>query len=99
MRTLMLIALASLLAACGGKESEAIAACKAEIGRKVDNSNFALDEADMAAKATREGENVVRIQSTITFDPGLPKEVKQTFDCRARVSSDGTDVIALQFIW
>jgi hypothetical protein len=99
MRTLMLIALASTLAGCGSKESEAVAACKAEIQRKVENANFALDEADMAAKARREGENVVRIQSTITFDPGLPKEVKQSFDCRARVSADGADVIALQFIW
>jgi hypothetical protein len=98
MRILMLTTATMLLAACSGGESEAVAACKAEISRKVEGQHFTLDEADMAAKAVREGD-VVRIQSGITFDPGLPKEVKQTFDCKVRISGDSADVIALQFIW
>ena len=98
MRILTLIAFAALLGACGGGESAAVAACKAEIARKVENQNFQLDEADMAAKASR-SEDEVRIQSSIVFDAGLPKEVRQTFDCRVRVSGDSADVISLQFIW
>ncbi len=99
MRMVLLIAVIGVLAACGGKESEAVAACKAEIGRKVEGGNFRLDESDMAANAVRESEDMIRIQSGITIDPGMPKEVKQTFDCRVRVNDSGADVISLQFIW
>lgn len=99
MRILIAIAAAALLAACGGSESDAVAACKAEIAGKVEGRNYTLDEADMAAKATREGEDIVRIQSGITFDAGMPKEEKQTFDCRVRISDAGATVISLQFIW
>lgn len=99
MRNLLLLAVVGILAACGGKESAAVAACKAEIARKVDGGNFRLDESDMAANAVRESDDMVRIQSGITIDPGMPKEVKQTFDCRVRISDSGADVISLQFIW
>ena len=99
MRHLILIVLAALLVGCGGPESKAIEACKVEIANKSGDKNYALDEADMAAKATREADDVIRIQSTITFDPGMPREVKQTFDCRVRMSGEAPTVIALSFIW
>jgi hypothetical protein len=87
MRHLLLILLAALLAGCGGPESKAIEACKVEIANKSGDKHYALDERDMAAK------------STITFDPGMPREVKQTFDCRVRMSGEAPTVIALSFIW
>jgi hypothetical protein len=99
MRHLIVILLAVVLAGCGGPEADAIAACKAEIAVKSGDKNYALDEADMAAKATREGEDVIRIESTIVFDPGMPREMKQTFDCRVRMSGETPTVIALSFIW
>lgn len=99
MRHSILILLAALLAGCGGPESQAIDACKAEIANKSGDKNYALDEADMAAKATREADEVIRIQSSITFDPGMPREVKQTFDCRVRMTGGTPTVIALSFVW
>lgn len=99
MRILILIAAAALLAACDGQNSRAVAACKTEIAGKVEGQDFRLDEADMAASATREGEDTIRIQSSILIDPGQAKEVRQTFDCRVRISDSRADVIALQFIW
>ncbi|MCK7594387.1 hypothetical protein [Pseudomarimonas salicorniae] len=99
MRILMVIAATTLLAACGGQEGAAVSACKAEIASKLEGQNFALDEADMASKATVETDGILRIQSGITFDPGLPKEVKQTFDCKVRIRDGEAEVISLQFIW
>lgn len=100
MRILWLLALITLLGACGGgPEDRAVAACEKEIGAKFSDKTFAVDQADMRAKATPDGEGVYRIQSAITFDPGLPREVKQTFDCRVRISGDNADVITLTFIW
>ena len=99
MRTLIAVILVALLAGCGGAHDRAVAACRTEIAGKVENANFTLDEADMAAGAVVEGDGIVRIQSSIVFDAGLPKEVRQTFDCRVRSSGDSVDVISLQFIW
>jgi hypothetical protein len=99
MRFLVVVALAALLAGCGGAESQAVAACKAELASKMGDKAFAVDEADMAAKITKVGDNEFRIQSGLTIEPGMPREVKQTFDCRVRVDGDQAQVISLQIIW
>lgn len=99
MRPLILLLLVSALAGCGSPHSKAVDACKTEIAAKVAGKQFALDESDMAAKATVEPDGLVRIQSGITFDPGMPREVKQTFDCRVRVADGTATVISLGFIW
>lgn len=99
MRILLLAAATLMLAACGGPESQAVAACKAEIARKVENTSYTLDESDMAKSATREGDDMVRIQSRIILDPGTPRESKQGIDCRVRINDQGVTVISLQFIW
>jgi hypothetical protein len=55
----------------------------------------------MTAKAKAEGEDVIHVQSEITFDPGLPRELKQVFDCKARfvAGKEMPDVISLTFTW
>lgn len=99
MRHLIVILLAVLLAGCGSDESRAVQACKAEIANKVGAKQWTVDDADMAAKAKREADDVIHIQSTITFDAGMPREVKQSIDCRVRMSGEAPTVIALSFIW
>jgi len=91
--------LTGLLAGCSSKESEDVAACEAEIASKHGDKKYQVDHADMTAKATTEEGDVIRIQSGITIDPGLPREDKQTFDCRVRFTDGRADVISMSFIW
>jgi len=93
---------AVLLAACGGSQTElAVQACAGAVEEKLDGRNFRIDRDDMAATAKQEGEDVIHVRSGIVFDPGLPREYKQTFDCKARIApgSDTPDVISLAFNW
>lgn len=102
MRTLIPAALALLLVACGGgREGKAVQACEEAIKQRMTDRAYALDTDDMRAKAKAEGEDVLHIQSEITFDPGLPRELKQTFDCKARfvAGKELPDVISLTFTW
>ncbi len=102
MRSLILASLALMLAACGGgREGKAAQACEAAIKARMTDRSVALDVGDMTAKAKPEGEDVIHIQSEITFDPGLPRELKQVFDCKARfvAGKDLPDVISLTFTW
>lgn len=84
---------------CSGPEDQALAACTREIENKVGSTEFVIDRSSASLKTTREADDIVRVQAGITFDPGLPKESRQTFDCRVRIGEDGASVIALQFIW
>jgi hypothetical protein len=98
----LLIFVALLLTACGGsRENLAIAACERAIASRITDKQFQIDRADMAANARAEADEVIRIQSKIVFDPGLPREETQTFDCRVRFSADKRepDVISLSFVW
>lgn len=102
MRSLILAVLALLLVACGGgREGKAAKACEDAIKQRMTDRSISLDLGDMTAKAKPEGEDVVHIQSEITFDPGLPRELKQVFDCKARfvAGKDMPDVISLTFTW
>lgn len=98
MRYVLLLGLLGLTA-CSGPNSAAVDACEKAIADKITDKTWQVDRGDMEAKAAKEGEDEIRIQSGITFDPGLPREVKQTFDCRVRVNADGATVLSLSFIW
>ena len=102
MRYAILSVAVLLLAACGGsRESRAVDACEKAIAARITDKTFELDRADMAAKASADGDDVIRIQSKIVFDPGLPREETQNFDCRARFTADRRepDIISLSFVW
>jgi len=99
MRKLLLLGVVAVLGACGGATGRAVSACEAAIAEKTQDKKFAIDTSDMAAKAQPEADNIIRIQSGIVFDPGMPREAKQTFECRVRVADGKADVISLQFIW
>ncbi len=91
-----------LLTACGGgREDKAVQACEQAVKERMADRAYTLDAADMKAKAKPEGEDMVHIQTTIVFDPGLPREVKQTMDCKARFvgGKDLPDVVSLTFTW
>ena len=100
MRALIGLALVSvLLAGCSSKEDRAVESCSAEIARQFTDKTYEIDEADMRANVKPEGDDMLRVTSSITFDPGLPREVKQTFDCKVRVRDDAMEVISVQYIW
>jgi hypothetical protein len=99
MRNLHWLAAALLLSGCGGgREDKAVEACSAELANKLSGKTYVLDKADMRGKTTVEGDTL-SIASTVTFDPGLPAEAKQTFECKARIEGDQAKVIALTFSW
>ena len=90
------------LTACGGsRESRAVEACEKAIASRITDKQFSIDKTDMTAKAVADSDDVIRIQSKIVFDPGLPREETQNFDCRARFTADKPepDIIALTFVW
>lgn len=102
MRMVIVAAVTLMLTACGGgREDRAVNACERAIAARITDKQFTLDKADMAANATAEGADVIRIRSRIVFDPGLPREETQNFDCRARFAADRAepDIIALSFVW
>lgn len=100
MRLIIGMALATVfLAGCGSKESKAVDVCAAEIAQKITDKTFEIDKKEMLANVKPEGDDMLRIVSSITFDPGLPREVKQTVDCKLRVTGDSMEVISVQFIW
>ncbi|HET6604819.1 MAG TPA: hypothetical protein VFG21_11545 [Xanthomonadaceae bacterium] len=102
MRTALLVLAALALSACGGGDSDhAIAACKAAIAEKLANKNYRISEAEMRAGVTEEQADLMHVSAPIVFDPGLPREYTQTFDCRVRFTAgkDEPDVISLNFVW
>jgi hypothetical protein len=102
MRYFAVLMCVALLTACGGgRESRAVAACEKAIAERITDKPFAVDRSDMAANAVADGDDIVRIRSRIVFDPGLPREETQNFDCRARFTADrrDPDIISLSFIW
>lgn len=91
-----------LLVACGGsREDLAVTACEQAIAEKLSDKNFRIDAAAMRQSAKPDGEDVIHIKSGIVFDPGLPREYAQTFDCKARFTAGKStpDVISLSFTW
>lgn len=100
MRNMYGLAAVLLLSGCGGgREDHAVEACSAELTAKLAGKTFALDKADMLAKAKSEGDDAVMIKSEVTFDAGLPGEYKQAYECKARIDGGSASVISLTFSW
>ena len=102
MRKIMLVLVAISLTACGSsREDRSVAACVDALEQKFSDQTIKLDPADMRASATAEGDDIIVIQSTIVFDPGMEREYSQGLNCRTRVRADGgtPDVITLTFDW
>lgn len=99
-RLSVLILASAVLAGCGSSpEQQAAQACADEVARKITDKEFRLDLAEMASHAKADGEDMLRIEAAIVFDPGLPREAKQTIDCKVRLQEGQAEVISLQFIW
>jgi hypothetical protein len=101
MRYFMLCLALLALTGCSSRESRAVDACEKAIASRITDKQFRVDRSDMAANAAAEGDDIIRIKSTIVFDPGLPREETQNFDCRARfvAGRNDPDIIALSFVW
>jgi hypothetical protein len=100
MRNLYWLTAALLLSGCGGgREDLAVEACAAELTSKLEGKTFALDKADMRAKAKADGDDALNITSSVTFDAGLPGEYKQSYECKARIDGSDASVISLTFSW
>lgn len=99
MRKSVWLAATLLLAGCGGGGDKAVEACATELANRLSGKTFALDKADMLAKAKPEADNVIAISSQVTFDAGLPGEYKQGYECKARIDGGNASVIQLTFSW
>ena len=100
MRKVILAASACLLAACGGGNvDKAVEACEKALQEKSTDKPFAVDASEMRSNAVEQADGVFVIEAGITFDPGMPKEIKQRFSCSARMSDAGADVISLNFVY
>lgn len=98
-RALQWLPVALLLGGCGGGlEGQAVETCSKNIAEKLGNKPHQLDRADMAAKA-RIDDDVVTITSSVVFDPGLPSQTVQTFECKARFANGNASVLSLTFSW
>lgn len=90
----------ALLAGCsGGREDLAVEACAAELSTKLGGKTYTLDKADMLAKSKPDGDDIVNISSQVTFDPGMPAEYSQGYECKARLAGGKASVISLTFSW
>lgn len=99
MRIVLILLAIGVLAGCGSKQADAAAACEKEIAAKMGDKKYVVDSKDMSANAANEDGDIIRIQSNITIDPGLPREDKQTFECRVRFTDGRADVISMSFTW
>lgn len=102
MRILIALFLALLLVGCGGsREDKAVAACERALAEKAGDKAFEADLKAMRTSAQAEGADQIVIKSSVTFDPGLPREQKQDFECTARFTEGKAepDVISFSLIW
>lgn len=89
-----------LLAACSGsRESQAAAACEAEAKDRSEGKLLAVDRKALAAGATIESGDIIRLKAPVTFDTGLQSEYTQELDCRVQVSGDEVRVIGITFVF
>lgn len=90
----------AMLAGCGGsRESQAAAACEAAAKERSEGKLLAVDVKALAAGATSEAPDILRLQAPVTFDTGLQSEYTQTLDCRAQVSDGQVRVIGITFVF
>lgn len=102
-RTLSLICFCGVvLAACaGGREDAATKACTKQIDEQLKDENYRIDAAELRASAKPEDDAIMHLGGVVVFDPGLPREYRQTVDCRVRFVSgqELPNVISLNFTW
>ncbi|MGA9334170.1 MAG: hypothetical protein WBV39_07830 [Rudaea sp.] len=100
-RMLLVSILCVAATACGNHRNDtAAAACGKEIANQMGSKNYQVDLGDLASHAKAESADTVLMNSTVVFDKGLSTEVKQTYECRARVDKSGNaSVLYLQFNW
>lgn len=101
MRMTMAVLLCALLAGCGGREGDALAACEAAIAERLEGKTYRLEAEAMRASARAEGEDVLVLTGTVVIDPGMTHEQQQTVECKARFTAGQSrpDVISLNFVW
>ena len=92
-----------LLAACGGAvgpNQVAAQACEAFAKSKLENKAYELDLKALAGSMKAEGD-LQSLSVPIVVEPGTNAEVKETLECKVRMSADGkkADVISLNFIF
>lgn len=88
-------AVASLLVACGGGTSGAVAVCESAVAERLPGRSYQLDVNAMRESAREDGEGVVFLEAPLVIDPGMTIEQRQMVECRVR----GSDIISLNFIW
>ena len=90
--------LAGLLAGCGGRIDKAASACEAAVAERVAGEQYSIDRAALTASAKEQDDDVLHLQSSIVFKPGLPGEYKQSLECKVRFG-DAPNVISLTFYY
>jgi len=94
--------LATLLAGCGGNAVDlALVACEKALADKADSKPYTIDKAQLAASAKSTTPGETSIAGEVVFDPGLPREVRQRFECTARTveGKPEPDVISFLLFW
>ena len=109
-KTLAVLPLAALLAACGGADGGsaggspnelAAQACKAAAESRLAGKLYEMDLAALAASMKDAPGGEKFLTAPITIEPGLTSEVKQIVECTVRFS-DGKptpDVVGFVFNW
>lgn len=98
-RTLAALAIITLITGCGGRTDEAAQACLDAARSKASGQSIDVDLKALAALATPDGEDAFRIRAPIVLDAGLSSELKQTLDCRVRLTANGPEITSLTFVF
>jgi hypothetical protein len=102
MRVLSVALAVMLLSACGGgNEDRALAACEQSLKEKAQAKDYRIDKKQLLASAKSGAAGEVSIAGEVVFDPGLPREVTQRFECTTRVTEGKSepDVISFSLVW
>lgn len=106
MRRSIIVATCLVLAACGGggaapagPNGVAASACDAFAKTRMENKAYELDLAALAQSMKADADLQV-LSAPIVIQPGTDGEVKQTLECKVRMSADGktADVINMTFL-
>lgn len=90
----------AFLAGCGSsRESQAAAACEVAAKERSEGKLLAVDRKALAAGASNESDDILRLQGTVTFDTGLQSEYKQTLECRVQIVDGDLRVIGIVFVY
>ena len=94
------LAMASILAGCGGSPaSRAAAACEEAAKERAEGKMLSVDLKALEQSMANEGKDVLRLQAPVTFDTGLQSQYTQTLDCRVKVTNGGLHVVRVTFVF